>query len=102
MVLKKFEQDPLLRQKYEAVEPYFVSTVLCVNSGACDERTTIELLKDDILGFYNAVCAYTSGDQGSKKDSQLLISFLVKQAGIAVSPDNYFCPEEAEKLLNEQ
>lgn len=90
MVLKKFNEDEDLRHKYEAVEPYFVSTVVCVDAGACDEGTIVNLLAEDLRRFYNAVCSYQSGDQDSAGDSYRLVFFLVKRAHFADLYQHYF------------
>src|SRR5262249_38416859 len=99
MVLEKFKQDEDLRRKYEAVEPYFVSTVVCVDAGACDEGTIVDLLAEDLRRFYNAVCSYQSGDPDSAGDSQQLVRFLVERAHFTDLYQHYFCREEVESFL---
>jgi hypothetical protein len=100
LVLEKFEKEPILRQKYEALQPFFVATVLCVDAEACDQPSTVALLGEDIRRFYNAVCAYQGKDKASASDTQHLISFLVNAAHFTDLYHDYFCPEQVEPLLN--
>jgi hypothetical protein len=103
LVNSKIKNDDHLRKQYEAVEPYFILVVLCVNSGACSARVVNASLSEEIRAFYNAVCAYQEELERAQKndrDSQLFVQFLTKTAGYTDLNRHYFCREKAAHYLN--
>jgi hypothetical protein len=102
LVTARIKDDPKLRDDYVTGRNFFTSLFVCVESGACDRDTAVEMLGEEARGFYLATCSYMertdSGFEGDE-DSQNFVAFLVDYAHFRDSQKYYFCRTKVDEYL---
>jgi hypothetical protein len=101
MVMHKIKSDTELVKQYSVAAYFFRAAVLCVEAGACDGDTMVNLLASEMLAFYNAVCPYMEYDENlfnNEDTSPVFIRFLVNQANYR-DEKLYFCRVKLQTYL---
>jgi hypothetical protein len=98
LVAAKILSDKSLQDAYIQGQSFFSSLILCVAASVCDPQTSVKLLGEEMLGFYNATCPYMEDREnqyGMVEDSPRFVAFLVKIVGYTNPEEHFFCREKA-------
>ncbi len=94
LVLKSISENSNLQDDYHVLNDFFSGVMLCVANNVCDQATSVKLLSDEILGFYNAACPYMEEigkTYSHDENSPRYIAFLIEKARIGTDKSQYFC-----------